>query len=81
MNPLWDKITPCGDSLNFLGEALIVELNVTPTRLDLGSFLDVLDDFLSNSGMWIESDRESVVKLYEAMLRVFRDEGQRKDRQ
>ena len=47
MNPLWDKITPCGDSLNFLGEALIVELNVTPTRLDLGSFLDVLDDFLS----------------------------------
>lgn len=34
-----------------------------------------------DSGMWIKSDRESVVTLCEAILRVFRDEGERKDRQ
>jgi ferredoxin-nitrite reductase len=33
------------------------------------------------SGMWIPADRESVVTLAEAILRIFRDEGGRGDRQ
>ena len=33
------------------------------------------------SGMWIPADRNSVVTLTEAILRIFRDEGARKDRQ
>lgn len=33
------------------------------------------------SGMWIPADRNSVVTLTEAILRIFRDEGVRKDRQ
>lgn len=33
------------------------------------------------SGMWIPADRNSVVALTEAILRIFRDEGARKDRQ
>lgn len=33
------------------------------------------------SNMWIPSDRNSVVTLTEAILRIFRDEGDRKDRQ
>ncbi|KAL9179736.1 hypothetical protein ACHAXT_007706 [Thalassiosira profunda] len=33
------------------------------------------------SGMWIPADRESVVTLSEAILRLFRDESERKDRQ
>jgi len=31
--------------------------------------------------MWIKADRESVVTLCEAILRIFRDESERKDRQ
>lgn len=34
-----------------------------------------------DSGMWIPADRESVVTLCEAILRIFRDESDRKDRQ
>jgi ferredoxin-nitrite reductase len=34
-----------------------------------------------DSNMWIKADRNSVVTLTEAILRVFRDEGDRKDRQ
>lgn len=34
-----------------------------------------------DSGMWIPADRESVVTLCEAILRIFRDESERKDRQ
>jgi ferredoxin-nitrite reductase len=34
-----------------------------------------------DSGMWIKADRESVVTLCEAILRIFRDESERKDRQ
>lgn len=34
-----------------------------------------------DSKMWIPSDRNSVVTLCEAILRIFRDEGDRKDRQ
>ncbi len=34
-----------------------------------------------DSGMWIAANRESVVTFCEAVLRVFRDEGERKDRQ
>ncbi|KAL3937351.1 MAG: hypothetical protein SGBAC_007530 [Bacillariaceae sp.] len=34
-----------------------------------------------DSKMWIPADRNSVVTLCEAILRVFRDEGERKDRQ
>jgi ferredoxin-nitrite reductase len=34
-----------------------------------------------DSGMWIKADRESVVTLSEAILRIFRDESERKDRQ
>mmetsp|Transcript_17422 Transcript_17422/g.26455 ORF Transcript_17422/g.26455 Transcript_17422/m.26455 type:complete len:608 (-) Transcript_17422:300-2123(-) len=33
------------------------------------------------SDMWIPADRNSVVTLSEAILRIFRDEGDRKDRQ
>ncbi|KAL3764004.1 hypothetical protein ACHAW5_000043 [Stephanodiscus triporus] len=33
------------------------------------------------SGLWIHADRESVVTLTEAILRIFRDEGSRGDRQ
>lgn len=33
------------------------------------------------SNMWIKADRESVVTLSEAILRLFRDESERKDRQ
>lgn len=33
------------------------------------------------SNMWIKADRNSVVTLTEAILRIFRDEGERKDRQ
>jgi ferredoxin-nitrite reductase len=33
------------------------------------------------SNMWIKADRESVVTLCEAVLRIFRDESDRKDRQ
>ena len=34
-----------------------------------------------DSGMWIPADRESVVTFCEAVLRIFRDESERKDRQ
>lgn len=34
-----------------------------------------------DSGIWIPADRESVVTLCEAILRIFRDESDRKDRQ
>lgn len=34
-----------------------------------------------DSGMWIKADRESVVTFCEAVLRIFRDEAERKDRQ
>jgi len=34
-----------------------------------------------DSGMWIPADRESVVTFCEAVLRIFRDESDRKDRQ
>lgn len=34
-----------------------------------------------DSNMWIKADRESVVTLSEAILRIFRDESERKDRQ
>lgn len=34
-----------------------------------------------HSGMWIPADRNSVVTLSEAILRIFRDESERKDRQ
>lgn len=34
-----------------------------------------------DSGLWIKADRESVVTLSEAILRIFRDESDRKDRQ
>jgi len=34
-----------------------------------------------DSNMWIPGDRNSVVTLCEAILRIFRDEGNRKDRQ
>lgn len=34
-----------------------------------------------DSDMWIAADRNSVVTLCEAILRIFRDEGDRKDRQ
>jgi ferredoxin-nitrite reductase len=34
-----------------------------------------------HSGMWIPADRNSVVTLSEAILRIFRDESDRKDRQ
>jgi len=34
-----------------------------------------------DSGMWIPADRESVVTLSEAILRIFRDESERKNRQ
>lgn len=34
-----------------------------------------------SSDMWIPADRNSVVTLSEAILRIFRDEGERKDRQ
>lgn len=34
-----------------------------------------------DSKMWIPSDRNSVLTLCEAILRIFRDEGDRKDRQ
>ena len=33
------------------------------------------------SNMWIKGDRESVVTICEAILRIFRDESERKDRQ
>lgn len=33
------------------------------------------------ANMWIHADRNSVVTLSEAILRIFRDEGERKDRQ
>jgi ferredoxin-nitrite reductase len=34
-----------------------------------------------DSNMWVKADRNSVVTLCEAILRIFRDEGDRKDRQ
>lgn len=34
-----------------------------------------------DSNMWIPADRNSVVTLCEAIIRIFRDEGERKDRQ
>jgi len=34
-----------------------------------------------DSNMWIKADRNSVVTLCEAILRIFRDEAERKDRQ
>jgi len=34
-----------------------------------------------DSGMWIPADRNSVVTMSEAIMRIFRDEGERKDRQ
>lgn len=34
-----------------------------------------------NSKMWIPADRNSVVTFCEAIIRIFRDEGERKDRQ
>lgn len=34
-----------------------------------------------DSNMWIKADRNSVVTMCEAILRIFRDEGERKDRQ
>lgn len=34
-----------------------------------------------DSGMWVPADREAVVSFCEAVLRIFRDESERKDRQ
>ena len=48
----------------------------------LGGFMSIKRVAESiDSGMWIPADRETVVTLCEAILRVFRDESERKDRQ
>jgi ferredoxin-nitrite reductase len=48
----------------------------------LGGFMSIKRVAESiDSGMWIKADRETVVTLVEAILRIFRDESERKDRQ
>ena len=48
----------------------------------LGGFMSIKRVAESiDSGMWIPADRESVVTLCEAIIRIFRDESERKDRQ
>ncbi|OEU16477.1 ferredoxin-nitrite reductase [Fragilariopsis cylindrus CCMP1102] len=48
----------------------------------LGGFMSIKRVAESvDSGMWIKADRESVVTFCEAILRIFRDESERKDRQ
>uniref|UniRef100_A0A7S0F715 Ferredoxin--nitrite reductase, chloroplastic n=1 Tax=Craspedostauros australis TaxID=1486917 RepID=A0A7S0F715_9STRA len=48
----------------------------------LGGFMSIKRVAESvDSGMWIPADRESVVTFCEAILRIFRDESERKNRQ
>jgi ferredoxin-nitrite reductase len=48
----------------------------------LGGFMSIKRVAESvDSGMWIPADRKSVVTFCEAILRIFRDESDRKDRQ
>lgn len=48
----------------------------------LGGYMSIKRVAESIDGkMWIPADRNSVVTLCEAILRIFRDEGERKDRQ
>lgn len=48
----------------------------------LGGYMSIKRVAESISGnMWVKADRNSVVTLCEAILRIFRDEGERKDRQ
>lgn len=58
------------------------ETGVMGFNLVLGGYMSikrVAESIPSN--MWIPADRNSVVTLCEAILRIFRDEGERKDRQ
>jgi ferredoxin-nitrite reductase len=58
------------------------ETGVMGFNVVLGGFMSIKRVAESvDSGMWIPADRESVVTLCEAILRIFRDESERKDRQ
>ena len=58
------------------------ETGVMGFNLVLGGYMSIKRVAESvDSKMWIPADRNSVVTLCEAILRIFRDEGDRKDRQ
>lgn len=58
------------------------ETGVMGFNIVLGGYMSIKRVAESiDSNMWIPADRNSVVTLCEAIIRIFRDEGHRKDRQ
>lgn len=58
------------------------ETGVMGFNLVLGGYMSIKRVAESvDADMWIPAEREAVVALSEAILRIFRDEGERKDRQ
>ena len=65
-----------------LQPAVNAETGVMGFNVVLGGYMSIKRVAESvDSGMWIEANRESVVTFCEAILRIFRDESDRKDRQ
>jgi len=62
--------------------AVHAETGVMGFNVVLGGYMSIKRVAESIDGdMWIPAEREAVVTLSEAILRIFRDEGERKDRQ
>lgn len=96
-NPIWGNLPrkfniAISGSRDDYAHTHINDIGLVPTKHqetgEMG-FNVVLGGYMSikrvaesiDSKMWIPSDRNSVVTFCEAVLRIFRDEGDRKDRQ
>lgn len=96
-NPMWGNLprkfnVAISGSRDDFAHTHINDIGLVPTpHADTGvmGFNVVLGGYMSikrvaesiDSKMWIPADRNSVVTFTEAILRIFRDEGNRKDRQ
>lgn len=96
-NPIWGNLprkfnVAISGSRDDYAHTHINDIGLAPTphaETGVMGFNVVLGGYMSikrvaesiDSKMWIPADRNSVVTLTEAILRIFRDEGDRKDRQ
>ncbi|GFH52229.1 nitrite reductase [Chaetoceros tenuissimus] len=96
-NPIWGNLprkfnVAISGSRDDYAHTHINDIGLVPTphaETGVMGFNVVLGGYMSikrvaesiDSKMWIPADRNSVVTLTEAILRIFRDEGDRKDRQ
>ena len=96
-NPVWGNLPrkfnlAISGSRDDFAHTRINDIGLIPTPHSISGqmcFNIVLGGYMSikrvaesvDSNMWIPSDRNSVVTVMEAILRIFRDEGERKDRQ